>query len=99
MVLPAGFVPLRLTRAGDAPVCVAPRATASFFFFLPPVALAFLCILGLLSCIWGIVVWVLGVLFWGFLGFGGFSCLGVLLYEGITLFLGFYCIIGGSIVS
>lgn len=31
------------------------------------------------------------------MGFGGFSCLGALLYEGDTLFLGFYCIMGGSL--
>lgn len=57
----------------------------------------FLCILGLLSCIWGIVVWVLGVLFGGLGGFllwGFFFCM-----RGVTLYLGSYCILGGSFVS
>lgn len=72
-----------------------------FFFFSPPVALAFLCILGLLSCIWGIVVWVLGVLFGGFHGFGGFFCMkggllcisGFIVSWGVLLYLG--CLMGG----
>jgi hypothetical protein len=66
------------TRASGAPVRVSTRL---FFFFFPPVASAFLCISGLLcilglpSCIWGIVVWVLGYCLGVFFGFGGFYCM------------------------
>jgi hypothetical protein len=54
-------------------VRMSPRAIFfCIFLFFPPVAPAFLCILGLPSCIWGIVVWVLGYCLGVFLGLEGF---------------------------